>query len=151
MDTKEQLIDGIEKALREVAPPDLRTELDKVNATRESKYIPHESEVVVFEVRSSDIPLIDSIPGTFMVDVVQGDLDENGKVLSVVTPNGQRKVHMYKVVISLNPSAVPGGEYVIVPRKEWDASMANKGVSMMTNAQEMAGLIQRSGGVGDEV
>lgn len=147
-----KLTEAMEAAIRSVAPADLLELIKQANSSRESKYIEHTEAVVVYEVNPAELALIDSIPGHFMEDVKPGDLDGDGKVMEKhQTVDGQIKVHVYKVELSLNPGAPKGGEYTIVKNEDWEKSQAAQATGMTSGMQQAASLIARSGDVGDEV
>ena len=137
--------DTVEKLIDQVIPKSAQERLAQMLEDMEPQHRLHPDKVAVYEVSMATLPSVDGTPGWY--DIVTGSDESKALGLSTTQERTEQDLVIsdrYEVVMRIIPESVWMHTYTIVDRKEWEEQERASARGMMTNAQQMAGIMQRS-------
>jgi len=147
--TKEApVVDPMVEILNRAIPPKLQERLKELEAEHEDNYRVSEDMVAVLDISTNAISLIDGVPPSY--DIVTGSDEDK------VIRGADAKVEFTKQMLRISDrypimlNHIPQTDYVykftVIPLKQWHEYAKDRAKGMITPAQEISGIMLRSGG-----
>jgi len=138
--------DAVEKLIDQVIPKTHEEKLRKLLDNMQPQHRLHPDKVAVYEVSMATMAGVDGTPGWY--DIMTGSEESRELGLSTTqerTKEGLVIYDRFQVVHRVVPMQVWMHKYTIVDKEEYLKQEESAARGMLTNAQQMAALMQRAG------